>query len=142
MCVRRGVLSSCSRTVSAHTPISLRSAAHAEQRETCERSADPGAIERTSRACKANDVRIDVSADVAQSVRSARAQCIVGHNSRAHASKKKKKTENVRNRVRRLPPGTTVRKQGDGTPLRRAYTSTPEGLTPFGVPPRKLRLEP
>ena len=40
----------------------------------------PGAIERKSRASKANDVRIDLSADVAQSVRSARAQYIAGHN--------------------------------------------------------------
>ena len=102
----------------------------------------PGAIEKKSRAGKANDVRIDLSADVAQSVGSARARCIVGHNSRAHAVKKKKKLENVNKRVRGFPPGTTVRKQGDGTPLRRAYTHTREGVSPFGVPPRKLRLEP
>ena len=50
----------------------------------------PRAIERKSRASKTNDVRVDLSADVAQSVRSARAQCIVGDNSRARAVKKKK----------------------------------------------------
>ena len=44
-----------------------------------------GAIERKSRAGKANDVRIDLSADVAQSVRPARAQRTASHNLREHA---------------------------------------------------------
>ena len=39
------------------------------------------------------------------------------------------------------PPATTVRRQGDGTSPRRASTTTREGLSPVGVPPRKLRFQ-
>ena len=101
--------------------------------------ADPGAIERTSRACEANDVRIDLSADVAHRY-ALRALNALWVTTRVHMQQKK--PENARNRVRRPSPGTSVRKQGGGTPLRRAYTSRREGLCPFGAPPRKLRLEP
>ena len=52
---------------------------------------------------------VDLSADAAHSIRSARAQLIEGDNSRAHAVKKNETlhSDNVDKRVRSLPPGTT-----------------------------------
>ena len=87
------------------------------------RGAIPGWMKKESRPGEADDVWVDLSADVAQSIRS------VGHNSRAHAVKDKiLHRDNVDKRVQNLLPGTTVRGQGDGTLLRRACTNTREGL--------------
>ena len=51
---------------------------------------DQGATEKKSRASKADDVRINFCAHVSQSIRSARAQHIVGKTTRVHMRSKKK----------------------------------------------------
>ena len=138
MFLPRTPLQTCSRSVSVRTSTSLRKKPPmlSKHRLLCE--AIPGAIEGKSRAKKTSDVCVHFSAGVAQSIHSARAQYIVVHNS--HAVEKNLHPENGDRRVQSLPPGTTVRKQGDETPLRRACTTTRDALPPFGMSPKDLDL--